>query len=231
MGEHAIPKGVDRDTLLDIISGWAAAGATDGPVYTKDAASELDVSDAVGRQTPFLESLSVLEPDGQQHELTADGGRFASALRDGDEDAARDHARRLLDDWPPTADIRGVLRDNPLTEDRLHALLAAITGHEPEGRADTGLHTLLDLYDWAGVLDRDDDTYRLPDDANETQPTDLDSLVTTLLASDALDVNTDPGTQAGSDALALSLDLSLDAEPDEIEALVRAIRRGLTDEN
>ncbi|GAA0644840.1 hypothetical protein [Salarchaeum japonicum] len=227
MGEHAIPKGVDRDTLLDVIAGWAEAGAADDPVYTKDVADELDVSDAVGRQTPFLEELGVLDPDGQQHELTDAGERLATALRDGDTDAAREHARRLLDDWPPTADVRGLLRDNSLGEERLHALLAALTDHEPEGRADTGLHTLLDLYVWTGVLERDDDTYRLPDaDTDES----LDSLVTSLLASDALDVNTDPGTRPGSDALALSLDLSLDAEPDEIEDLVRAIRRGLTDE-
>jgi len=179
MVEHSIPKGVDLDTLQEILVGWDEVEAADEPQYTTDVEDVTSVSDAVGRQTRFLEEVGVLEPHKQKHQLTEPGRALATALADGDEQRARERARDLLDDWDLTDDVRGVLTGNPMEEDRLVPIVSGLAGQDLDtSRVETGIETLLELYDWAGLLDRDDGQYRLPEseaaaeDGEETTESD-----------------------------------------------------------
>ncbi|NIC00051.1 hypothetical protein [Halobacterium sp. R2-5] len=166
MTTHHIPKGVSRDTLEDVVAGWEAVGAAAEPKHTADVEDATGLADAVGRQTRFLEDVGVLEADGQEHRLTERGQALAGALAVGDDGRARERARGLLADWPVTETVRGVVRGNPSDEGELVPIVAAVTGHDPEAsRVRSGVTTLLDCYDWAGILERDEDgRYRLPDD-------------------------------------------------------------------
>ncbi|MFB6121211.1 MAG: hypothetical protein ABEJ68_08870 [Halobacteriaceae archaeon] len=198
MTERPIPKGVSPETFREVVAGWAAVGADEEPRYTADVEEETGISDAVGRQTRFLESLGVLGRDGQRHRLTDAGAEFARALDEGETDRARESLRDLLADWPVTEDVRGLLRGNPTDREQLVRHLAVLTEQDrDESRVSSGLGTLLDLYDWAGVLERDDaDRYRLPEDRAgvETELAELrDELAATRrgLAADVESVRDD----------------------------------------
>ncbi|WP_058366974.1 hypothetical protein [Haloparvum sedimenti] len=167
---HAVPKGVGLDALREILAGWSEVGAAAEPRYTADVADATGYSDAAGRQTRFLEDLGVLDPteSGQKHRLTDEGEQLAGALAIDDEGYAREHAADLLREWPVTEELRAILRGNPTAEEDLIPLLATVAGVDPEKRrVETGLSTLLDLYEWAGLLDRDEEgRYRLPGEAD-----------------------------------------------------------------
>ncbi|MFD1525077.1 hypothetical protein, partial [Halolamina salina] len=167
MSEHNIPKGVNLDTLKEILAGWAKAGADEEPRYTSAVEEYTGVSDVVGRQTRFLEELGVLEPHRQKHRLTGAGAALADALAAGDDERAREEARELLANWPLTDDLRGVLAENPTDEETLVPILADLTEQDVDAtRVEPGLSTLLDAYEWTGLLDRDDEgRYRLPEEA------------------------------------------------------------------
>lgn len=148
MTEHHIPKGVSLDTLHEIVAGWAEVGADEEPHYTSDVEDVASVSDAVGRQTRFLEEIGVLEPHRQKHRLTDAGQELAYALAAGDEARARDQAREVLSDWGLTDDVQGVLEDNPMAEEELVPIVADLAEHDLDtSRVDTGIGTLLDLYE------------------------------------------------------------------------------------
>ncbi|PHQ38580.1 hypothetical protein DJ69_10830 [Halorubrum persicum] len=170
MGEHHVPKGVSLDTLREIVAGWAAVGAAVEPRYTADVEDATGISDAVGRQTRFLEDIGVLERSGQQHELTDEGQALAGALVAEDQSLAAERGRELLTDWELTETLRGVLRQNPMDRDDLVAVVASLAGADPSaGRVQSGVTTLLDLFEWTGVLTRDDDRYRLPEGASDEE--------------------------------------------------------------
>ncbi|MCG1003897.1 MULTISPECIES: hypothetical protein [Halobacterium] len=171
MATHHIPKGVSLDTLEDIVAGWDTVGAAAEPKYTTDVADATGISDAVGRQTKFLEEVGVLDSDGQKHRLTDEGQALAGALAVDDDERASERANDLLADWAVTEAVRGIVRENPSSEDDLVPLVGAVTGQDPEnGRARSGITTLLNLYDWAGLLDRDDERYVLPEDERPAEP-------------------------------------------------------------
>jgi hypothetical protein len=304
MADYHVPKGVSAETLREILSGWAAVGAAAEPRHTADVESVVDVSDAVSRQTRFLEDVGILEAEGQKHRLTADGQAVAGALATDDDERARAAFRELLTAWPPTESLRGVVRDNPTPTDELVAVLAGLTGSDVDtSRVRSGLTTLLDLYEWAGLLGRDDDgRYVLPgDDAGETAAGDEDGDRATTDSdgetgddgddgtmpvtvdggphggtfdspADALAADTDalvadaenaPSLDAllselgvdddvtpemlsesveatrlatslteedAEDSSALELSVAADADADQLEALVRALRRGLVED-
>lgn len=269
MTRHPVPKGVSLDTLREIIVGWAAVGAAVEPCNTADVADATDIADTVGRQTRFLEAVGLLERCGQQHRLTDDGQTVAGALMADDEAVAVDRFRAVLSDWALTTAVRGVLRDNAMAADSLVPVVAALAGVDADSdRISSGLTTLLDLYEWTGVLDCDaDGRYHLPDgaagespDAGADADADADAdtisaaqllagdggavdgaLVDELLGgSDATDVSVaaadhemagreHPARSGESHALSLAVDVDADAA--DLEAIVAAIRRGLTAES
>jgi hypothetical protein len=165
MADHAIPKGVSLETLRDILTGWAAVGAAEEPKYTADVEEHTGVSDAVGRQNNFFEELGILEPEGQKHRLTETGAEATGPLVVADEEAATDALRSILESWPVTEELRGILRDNPTPEEDLVPVVAAITGQDPDsGRVETGARTLLELLDWVDLLERDEEgQYHVPE--------------------------------------------------------------------
>ena len=171
MSEHDIPKGVDLETLREVLVGWYEVGAAEEPTYTADVEEVTSVADVVGRQTRFLEEIGVLDPRKQKHELTDAGETLTSALADGDEERARRVATELLGDWALTEEVRGVIAENPMPEARLVPLVAELAGQDLEtSRVETGLTTLLEFYDWAGLLDSDEEgRYRLPA-ADKSEP-------------------------------------------------------------
>jgi len=177
MTRHDIPKGVSLDTLHEILAGWSDAGAAEEPQYTADVEAETSVSDVVGRQTRFLEELGVLEPHKQRHELTDAGSALAGALAEGEEERAKGQARELLSEWELTDDVRGILEENPMDGEKLVPLVAGVAGQDLEtSRVETGVTTLFDLYEWAGVLERDaDGRYRLPAAETAAEEGDLDT--------------------------------------------------------
>lgn len=134
--KNHIPKGVGLDTLLDILAGWAAVGAAAEPQYTSEAEDLTGVTDAVGRQTRFLEDIGVLEAEGKKHELTEAGKGLTGPLVMDEREKARERARELLTEWPVTEEIRGIVRENPMSEEQLAPLVAGLIGEDPDtGRA------------------------------------------------------------------------------------------------
>ena len=198
-----MPKGVSRETLLDVIRGWYEAGADAEPVHTSTVAEGLDLADSVSRQTRFLESLGVLEPEDQQHRLTDEGTALGTALAAEDTATAVETLRSLFVDWALSETLRRALSGRSLSEAAVVAELADAVGEEPTGRVRTGLTTLLDCYVWTGLLEREDGRYRLPDESGGSDRGDHDS------------------------TLNVGLQLSVDLDPDDVEGLVTALRRGL----
>lgn len=307
MSDHAVPKRVGPETLREILAGWAAVGAATDPRYTADVADHVGVSDAVGRQSAFFEELGLLEPVGQKHRLTEDGAAVAGPLVVDEEEEAATACRDVLESWPVTERIQGIVASNPLSKAELVSLVAAVTGQDEEsGRVRTGIGTLLELLAWADLLERDEEgRYRLPSEESEASggsDTDTDTVTRPLSevalgpergsdhaessvgppvateenrrhdspeSSPPLDTATpttsegaesrdpavsnehaapDAGTAATLDELVGGLDLtdvalesavqseeshtltlSVDADPADVEALVRAIRRGLSE--
>ncbi|PSQ22137.1 hypothetical protein BRD04_05035 [Halobacteriales archaeon QS_9_67_17] len=232
MTERPIPKGVSLDTLRDIVAGWAAVGAADEPQYTSDVAEATGISDAVGRQTRFLEAVDVLESEGQHHVLTEAGAPLAQALDSGATDEAREHATDLLGDWTVTDELYGLLRRNQVEREQLERHLAAITDHDhTNSRVSSGVGTLLDLYEWAGLLDRDDeDRCRIPEARRETKDEvaelrrELDAMRADL--SDEIAAVRDE-TRETSEQVQRALERSVAAANEDIDATVDEAARGL----
>lgn len=158
MSDHAVPKGVSLETLMEILSGWAAVGGARESHYTVDVEDHTGIRDAVGRQNAFFEELGLLEPDGQKHRLTETGAGVAGPLVVADEKRAVEVIRPVLKSWPPTEEIRGLVRGNPMTEEELVPLIAAATGQDSEtSRIHTGIRTVLELLEWADLLEQNDE--------------------------------------------------------------------------
>jgi hypothetical protein len=173
MSDYHVPKGVSLSTLQDIVVGWAAVGAAAEPRYTTAVEDVTGIADAVGRQTRFLEAIGVLERVGQQHRLTDDGQSLAGGLMAEDSSVAAERAQAVLSAWGLTDEVRGVLRENPMAADDLVPVVAALAGQDrDDDRTRSGITTLLDLFEWSGVLVRDGDRYRLP--ASIASPSDPD---------------------------------------------------------
>lgn len=201
MDDTALPKGVGHETLLEVVAGWHAVGAADAPALTADVSGATGIADAVGRQTRFLESLGVLVAEGQRHRLTEEGAALAAALDAGRAAEARTHARSLFDAWPFTDRVVGLVRGNPLDEETLVRQVATLAGVDgTESRHRSGARALVETLAWAGFLDWEAGAY-VPGPVTD-----------------------DGGT---SEALHLSLDLGVDVDPDQVEALVGALRAGL----
>ncbi|MFT4904267.1 MAG: hypothetical protein ACI8UR_000823 [Natronomonas sp.] len=170
MADHSIPKGVSLDTLQDILTGWASVGAAQEPHYTTDIEEHAGVTDAAGRQNEFFEALGILEKVKQKHRLTETGADIAGALLVAEEEKAVENLREQLESWPVTEEIQGVVRGNPLSEENLIPVVAAMTGEDPESsRVETGTRTLLEMLEWIDLLERDaDGRYRLPESERAT---------------------------------------------------------------
>jgi hypothetical protein len=65
--DEPIPRGVSRDTLLEILAGWHGAGAAEEPVHTGTVTERVSHPDATARQTRFFEAIGALDAVGQQH--------------------------------------------------------------------------------------------------------------------------------------------------------------------
>lgn len=172
MSEHHVPKGASFDTLTEIIAGWREAGADEEAKYTSDVEEATGIADAVGRQTRWLEELGVLERDGQRHRLTKRGAELAEAFMEEDEEVARETMGELLGGWRLTEDVRGLLRANPLDEDEATDAVAAFAGEDPgSARARSGVTSLLQLYEWANILERDSEgRLRIPAEEETVGP-------------------------------------------------------------
>jgi hypothetical protein len=204
-----IPRGVGRDTLLDILTGWYEAGAAEAPVHTGTVAERTGHPDATARQTRFFETIGALESvDDQQHRLTKRGTPLAAALADGETGLASERAYGLLAGWPLTARARDLLRGDPLTADDLLPRLASFADADLDASRDrVGLRTLLDLWTWAGALDRTDDGLYLPGRVDG--------------AGGGGD-----GTSA-EETLRVGLELSVDLDAEQVSEMVAAVKRGL----
>ncbi|WP_044958099.1 hypothetical protein, partial [Halarchaeum acidiphilum] len=100
--------------------------------------------------------------------------------------------------------VRALLDGEPMSATDLLPVLAGLAGHDPDReRVRVGLRTLLDLWTWAGVLDRTDRGAYLPGRVEA----------------------------ASQSSVAVGLELTIDVDPDDVENLVRAIQRGLAEDD
>ncbi|GAD51768.1 hypothetical protein MBEHAL_0528 [Halarchaeum acidiphilum MH1-52-1] len=204
VSDHPIPKGVSRETLCTVVAGWYAAGASEGATQTSAVEDATGISDAVSRQTAFLADVGVLDVDGRDHRLTERGADLAAALANDRQADARAAFRDLLAEWAPTRRVRALLDGEPMSATDLLPVLAGLAGHDPDReRVRVGLRTLLDLWTWAGVLDRTDRGAYLPGRVEA----------------------------ASQSSVAVGLELTIDVDPDDVENLVRAIQRGLAEDD
>jgi hypothetical protein len=96
MTDHYIPKGVNLDTLVEIVAGWDAVEAASEPQHTSADEGATGITDAVALLTRFLEAVDILEAEGQKHRLTERGATLASALAADETEQARVAAHELL---------------------------------------------------------------------------------------------------------------------------------------
>lgn len=144
----------DRTTdSLDAVARWYA---------DRDEGSDRDLADVLGAGADALAVLGLVERRAGRYVLTAIGGELAAAIDDGRVRAARRRARSHLEAQPFTAQLRRVLRGSPMPEHRLAPTLAAMAAVD---RCEPVIGvTLLDAYEWAGIVHRDEDgRFRLPD--------------------------------------------------------------------
>lgn len=259
-GTQPLPTGVTLETLLDVVAGWQMAGGDQAPRQADAVAQVTGHFGNVDPQTPFLESLGVLVPDGTGHRLTAMGSDLAGALASGDPEWARNVARDALVEDEVARDVLGLLRENPLAPERLVPLVATLTGRTPGSESDhADVTTFLHVLEWVGLLSHDrngravvanasgaprlqtdpdaDPKQQTPPDApaaeNPTPPAGQDAASTPDAATSV------DSTGAGNDdshALLLevgadSLEVRVDGDPEQLEGIVRALRHGLLPED
>lgn len=214
---HPLPTGVDLERFLECLAGWDAAGAADGPRRADEVEQVTGNFDAVQAQVPFLQAMGVLVHEETGQRLTERGSDLARALATGDVDRARDQARGLLGGVPLTETVSGIVRGNPVRESELVPLVVTASRRSTgDDRAHADALTLVNLFEWAGVLTRDESgRYRIPDASDPAR-------------------SEQSGYRDADERHALSLDLSVDslqvdvtADPDGLEEVVSGLRRGL----
>jgi len=235
MTQFPIPKRVSLDDLKDIIKAYYVEGAHNNPVRTADVEDTAQLADRVGRQTPFLVSIGVLEKEGRQRILTEEGEDIAEALMGGNEEIARSRMRETITSWEFTSKIQGFVRmQGPVDDDQLSEYLSA----NIESSDDRGKRTLIDLFLWADILERsEEDEYVTSDGSakpniHEEGSEDSDDIPEPP-SSPSLD-QTESGNRNGkrSAEASIEIDFSFSAEddPGDIEEVIEAVRRGLAAE-
>lgn len=232
MAQFPIPKRVSLDDLKDIIKAYYVEGAHNNPVSTSAVDDTAQLADRVGRQTPFLVSIGVLEKEAQQRILTDEGMEIAEALMGGNEEIARSRMRETITSWEFTSKIQGFVRmQGPVDDDQLSEYLSA----NIESSDDRGKRTLIDLLLWADILEQsDEDEYVTSDGSAKPDPgedgsdeSDEKSESPSKTSFDQTDSSERYREQSSEASVNIDFSFSAEDDPADIEAVIEAARRGL----
>jgi hypothetical protein len=244
MTEFPIPKRVSADDIKDILKAYYIEGAHNEPVKTAPVEDSSGLSDRVGRQTKFLVELGLLEKNGRERSLTNDGEDVAEALMGGNESLAKSLMREVFTDWEFTGKIRGFLRMNepePTDTDRLLEYIDANTS----GSDKRGYSTLIELLVWVDLLEETEDGYSLSDGKkdqkdstvkddvpNDKKPSKEREDIQRDDVAEMPNIKSDQNIGAlvadsGKFSFSIEMTVSPEDNPDEVESIVSAVRRGL----
>ncbi|MFD1644669.1 hypothetical protein [Haloarchaeobius litoreus] len=257
MTDHPVPK-TQIDSLKTIIEGYYEAGAVGEEVEDEDVAEEIELSsDVIKRQKRFLADIGLLEKDGYDYTLLEEGHEVGRGLAFDRNDDAVEALYDLLDGWEVTEQLISDIDGEVKSEEELVDSLAYLTETDPNGRKKTGLTALVHLYRWVGILSQagenkyklsDPDTERSEDQTvEETSTPDVveesgKNTPTTKSLSEPTPEEQVPGhsvpetthkvqTEEGiSGDITIDIELKGDDDPDNVQALLLAIRKGLHDD-
>lgn len=236
MPEFQIPKRASLEDIKSILKGYYVEGAHNEPVRTSNVESTTQLGDKVGRQTPFLVEIGLLEKDGRKRSLTEVGAEIAEALMGGGEAMAKSELRDVLMEWEFTSKITGFVRmQGPVEEDQLNEYIKANAAADD----DRGKETLLDLYLWTDILKKSGEgQYDVADakqkttddegDGESSEPDDESQQETHDPSPDQREESKHIG-KLPSGGIAVDLQFTADDDPDDVLKVIVATRRGLTD--
>jgi len=240
MSEFEIPKRASLNDIKDILKAYYLAGAHTDPVRTSEVKNTAQLGDKVGRQTKFLVSLGLLSKKGRDRQLTEDGESIAEALMAGNESLSKSLMRETLNGWKFTDKITGFVRmqePDPVEEDRLREFISA-NAESDDGR---GQKTLLELLNWANILDADENGYLISDGAIEEgklEPNKNEQTESEEQVSEDKEIE-DPATQDSpqpvqvssppteTDGFSVNIEISGDDDPENVKKVISAVRHAL----
>lgn len=245
MTEYKIPK-ASFDVIKNLIAGWYIAGAYEEPKSNSDVERYTGTNKStISRNNTFLSNIGILEKDGHHRALTDSGSKVGEALSNDDEREAKRQMVSCLESWEFTDPFESVVNLNqPLTEEELAQQVASITEHELEGRATTGIHALIELYEWAGFLQEQDNHYRWTEPSisgvKDQSPQKQEASTQSNPSSQTSQPDTEASPQSNipssmtepvvSNSLEIQLEISGDANPQNVKKLVKSVRLGLLED-
>lgn len=243
MSEYSIPY-ASEDSLKETVIGYYRASSAGGEVSTERAADGADVSeDVVRRQRGFFNDISILTEGESGYALTEMGQEIGRALRHDRDDDAKSPFKELLLDWEATEKIIEDIGSDYVPKDDILDSIGFVTDHELDThRQKAGANGLIGLYVWTGILETNsNDEYRAteidpeafesapsktPDDSVGVQSEEPDPVRPTQQpqGSEIKPQSTPNSTNSSFD---ISLELSGEEDPERIQNLVTAVRKGL----
>lgn len=247
MAEYDVPSRISAEQLLDVIRGYYAKNAHEEPVSTGEVEDITQLTDKVGRQTKFLHNIGILESRGHKRELTEEGAVIGKALFEQNEKQAKTQLHTLLSEWTASDELMPFIQmQNPGREEVLDYL-------EPENASSDsrGLDALLDLYEWASVVEQDEEGLYSPSEppkpetsnpaeqSNGEQVSDSENGGEGVGVSDS-ETNTEPVEGASAptsstdikvnDQVQIELSFTAEDDPEDIKRTVMAVREALSED-
>jgi hypothetical protein len=247
MAEYDIPSRISAEQLLDVIRGYYAKNAHEEPVSTGEVEDITQLTDKVGRQTKFLHDIGILKSRGHKRELTEEGTVIGKALFKENEKQAKTQLHTLLSEWTASDELMPFIKmQNPDREEVLDYL-------EPESASSDsrGLDALLDLYEWAGVIEQDEEGLYSPseppkpgtsnpaeqsggeqafDSENSREGTGTSDAETNIESGDGASAPTSSTDTKVHDQVQIELSFTAEDDPEDIKRTVLAVREALSED-
>lgn len=254
--EPRIPK-AGADTVEETLEGYFRAADEPGQVVSKEeVAEEADVGeDVANRQKNFLASLGLLDKQGYDYLTTEDGIEVGKYLEFDRYERAYDKLEEVLIDWEPTDSLLDDIGDESVDEDDLFDKLEFATetlDARESSRKKAGINGLIEWYNRTGILYQNDGQWKVNDGFVTTQSDEVEAKSESskqetgevFEESDTVDNEQENQTQStetsveadtvqggsNSDAtvnLDITLDLSDESDPERVEKILSAVRKGL----
>ena len=160
------------DTVKEAIAGFEKPSEVGEEVSEEDAKDARDISeDNAKRQKRFLADIGVLNKEGYDYYLTEDGQAIGEYIRFSQEEQASETLRKLFNqNWEALDELLANIDEEGMEGEDLVDKIAFITETElTSNRREYGVETIVDLLEWTGFLESDeDDIYYLVNDEKES---------------------------------------------------------------
>lgn len=242
---HEIPKTVP-ETLNEVVAGYNKTADVAEEISDEDVAEMRDVSEDIARrQKKFFADIGVLDKDGYDYSLTEKGHELGRLVRFNQQEEAAEVYRELFDHWEPTEEILAHIDEEGLDLEDLADKVALVTANElTSARKERGAETVVELLEWSGFLEEEDDIYRISENSEPEEKKDTETLGSTDDTTEEIGqseaqvesptsanggvAGRQPSIQTGG--LDISLDISGSDDPENVRQLLLAIRQGTQEE-